>query len=566
MILSMTLMPALASLLLPKQVDEREPVLMRLAQWINAPILRFGMHHKAVVIGFAVCVLVVAFGIIAPNLGSEFVPRLSEGAITVNIVRLAGTDLDESIRLNTQMEKAVLATFPDEVQHTWSRVGTAEVATDPMGVELTDFFITLKPRAKWKKARTQTELTELVQKELRQIPGQRLSFSQPIELRLNEMVSGTRSDVAVKLFGDDFPTLVTKAQEIEAVLRTIPGNADLSTEQITGQPVLQVQVRQAEIARYGVPAQAVLDLVESIGSKPVGEVFEGQLRFPLVIRLPERYRANPDAIGEILLNAPSGERIPLSRLATIQVVEGPSTITREWGQRRITVTCNVRERDLGSFVAEAQSKVAEQVLVPPGRYRIEWGGQFEQLQRARLRLLLVVPVSFALILGLLYLTYRNVLDALRVFTGIPFAWVGGIFALWLRDMPFSISAAIGFIALSGVAVLDDMILVSYVRQLRSQGLSLDDAVQRAATTRLRPVLMTTLVASLGFLPMAFSTGMGAEVQRPLGTVVIGGVIGAMVMSLLVLRVLYVIFQWPVGRSAPPPATPQTYSVGEAVSV
>ncbi|HEV3164004.1 MAG TPA: efflux RND transporter permease subunit [Isosphaeraceae bacterium] len=562
----MTLMPALASLLLPKQVDEREPVLMRLAQWINAPILRFGMHHKAVVIGFAVCVLVVAFGIIAPNLGSEFVPRLSEGAITVNIVRLAGTDLDESIRLNTQMEKAVLATFPDEVQHTWSRVGTAEVATDPMGVELTDFFITLKPRAKWKKARTQTELTELVQKELRQIPGQRLSFSQPIELRLNEMVSGTRSDVAVKLFGDDFPTLVTKAQEIEAVLRTIPGNADLSTEQITGQPVLQVQVRQAEIARYGVPAQAVLDLVESIGSKPVGEVFEGQLRFPLVIRLPERYRANPDAIGEILLNAPSGERIPLSRLATIQVVEGPSTITREWGQRRITVTCNVRERDLGSFVAEAQSKVAEQVLVPPGRYRIEWGGQFEQLQRARLRLLLVVPVSFALILGLLYLTYRNVLDALRVFTGIPFAWVGGIFALWLRDMPFSISAAIGFIALSGVAVLDDMILVSYVRQLRSQGLSLDDAVQRAATTRLRPVLMTTLVASLGFLPMAFSTGMGAEVQRPLGTVVIGGVIGAMVMSLLVLRVLYVIFQWPVGRSAPPPATPQTYSVGEAVSV
>ena len=273
--------------------------------------------------------------------------------------------------------------------------------------------------------------------------------------------------------------------------------------------------------------------MESIGSKPLGEIVEGQLRFPLVVRLPEKYRASPEAIGSILVATASGERIPLSRLTTMRVVEGPSTITREWGQRRITVTCNVRGRDLGSFVAEARRKVARQVQVPQGRYHVEWGGQFEQLERARTRLLIVVPFCFVLIFGLLYLTYGNVVDALRVFTGIPFAWVGGIFALWLRDMPFSISAAVGFIALSGVAVLDDMILVSYVRQLRAKGLSLDDAVQQAATTRLRPVLMTTLVASLGFLPMAFSTGMGAEVQRPLATVVIGGVIGAMVMSLLV---------------------------------
>jgi cobalt-zinc-cadmium resistance protein CzcA len=566
MILSLTLMPVLASLLLPKKIEEREPLLMRLAHRIHAPILRLCMNHKLFVIGFALCVLVVAFGMIAPNLGSEFVPRLSEGAICINVVRLAGTDLDESIRANTQIEKAILKAFPDEVEHVWSRIGTAEVATDPMGVELTDVFITLKPRSRWKRASTQAELTDLIEKELRTQPGQRLAFTQPIEMRINEMVSGVRTDVAVKVFGDDFPTLEAKAKEIEKVLRTIPGNADLAVEQIRGQPVLQIQIKQDEVARYGVPVRAVLDLVESIGSKPLGEVVEGQLRFPLVIRLPEKYRGSPEAIGNILVATPAGERIPLSRLATVQVVEGRSTITREWGQRRITVTCNVRGRDLGGFVAEARQKVAEQVQMPPGRYHIEWGGQFEQLERARLRLLIVVPVAFVLIFGLLYLTYRNIMDALRVFTGIPFAWVGGIFALWLRDMPFSISAAIGFIALSGVAVLDDMILVSYVRQLRKRGLPLDEAVQQAAITRLRPVLMTTLVASLGFLPMALSTGMGAEVQRPLATVVIGGVIGAMVMSLLVLRVLYLLFQLPRRDRFGSPAVPPLPTVGETVAV
>ena len=566
MVLSLTLMPVLASILLPKKIKDREPLLMRLAHRIHAPILRLCMNHKLFVIGFALCVLVVAFGMVAPNLGSEFVPRLSEGAIVINVVRLAGTDLDESIRANTQMEKAILTAFPDEVEHVWSRIGTAEVATDPMGVELCDVFITLRPRHKWKKASTQAELTELIEKAVRDIPGQRNAFTQPIEMRLNEMISGVRTDVAVKVFGDDYPTLVAKAKEIERVLRTVPGNADLAVEQVTGQPVLQVQIKQDEIARYGVPAKAVLDLVESLGSKPLGEVVEGQLRFPLVVRLPEEYRASPEAIGNVLLPTPSGERIPLSRLATVQVVEGPATITREWGQRRITVTCNVRGRDLGSFVAEARQKVGEQVQMPPGRYYVAWGGQFEQLERARTRLLIVVPVSFALIFGLLYLTYRNVVDALRVFTGIPFAWVGGIFALWLRDMPFSISAAIGFIALSGVAVLDDMILVSYVRQLRAKGLSLDDAVQRAAITRLRPVLMTTLVASLGFLPMALSTGMGAEVQRPLATVVIGGVIGAMVMSLLVLRVLYLIFQMPTRSRFDKPAPSLAHAGRDGVPV
>jgi heavy metal efflux system protein len=542
MVLSLTLMPVLASLLLPKRIAEREPLLMRLAHRIHNPILRLCMNHKILVVGFALCVLVVAFGILAPHLGSEFVPRLSEGAICMNIVRLAGTDLDESIHNNTQLEKAILAAFPDEVQHVWSRIGTAEIATDPMGVELTDVFVTLKTRDRWRKdIPTQAELTTRIEKVVRELPGQKISFSQPIELRINEMISGVRSDVAVKLFGDDLNVLKTTAEKIERVLKSIPGNADVNTEQVTGQPVLQIRIQQDEIARYGVPASAVLDLVESIGSKPLGEVVEGQLRFPLVVRLPEGLRKSPAAIGSILVATPSGERIPLSRLATVEVVEGPSTITREWGQRRITVTSNIRGRDMGSFVAEAQRKIKEQVPLPPGRYHLEWGGQFEHYESARRRLLFVVPLAVALIFTLLYLTYHNVVDALRVFTGVPLGWVGGIVALWLRDMPFSISAAVGFIAMSGVAVLDDMILVSYIRHLREKGLPRDEAVRQAAVTRLRPVLMTTLVASLGFLPMAFSTGMGAEVQRPLATVVIGGVLSAMVMSLLVIRVLYVFF-------------------------
>jgi len=544
MILSLTLMPVLASLFLPKQIEEREPLLMRVAHAIHNPILRLCMGHKWAVLAIAGCVLLLSFGMIAPHLGAEFVPRLSEGAIAINVVRLAGTDLEESIRGNTQMERSILAEFPDEVRDVWSRIGTAEVATDPMGVELTDLFISLQPRKHWTKARTQAELTELIERELRNLPGQKNAFTQPIELRINEMISGSRLDVAVKLFGDDFDVLVSKAGEIERVLKSIPGAADVSAEQVTGQPILQVKIDQDQIARYGVSAQSVLDLVESIGSKPLGEVvegIEGQLRFPLVVRLPERHRASPEAIGAILLATPSGERIPLSRLATVEIAEGPSQITREWGQRRISITSNVRGRDMVSFVKEAQQAIAEKVQLPSARYHVEYGGQFEHYESARQRLMIVVPLAVLLIMILLFFTYRNVIDALRVFTGVPLGWVGGIIALWLRDMPFSISAAVGFIAMSGVAVLDDMILVSYIRQLRRNGLPRDDAVRQAAVTRLRPVLMTTLVASLGFLPMAISTGMGAEVQRPLATVVIGGVISAMVMSLLVIRVLYLLF-------------------------
>jgi len=545
MLLSLTLMPVLASLVLPKRTEEREPLLIRLLKRLYAPVLRFTMHHKLAVLGFALAVLVVAFGMIAPNLGSEFVPKLSEGSIVINVVRLAGTDLEESIRYNTRMERILLEKFPDEVLYAWSRVGTAEVATDPMGVELTDLFLTLKPRSQWRRADTQKQLTEQIQRELRDLPGPRLAMTQPIEMRINEMISGVRSDVAAILYGDDFDTLVKKAAEVERVLKTVPGAADVTTEQITGQPVLEIRVKQDEIARYGVPARTVLDLVESLGSKHVGEVYEGQLRFPLIVRLPEEVRADPEAVRSMLVATPSGEQIPLARLATVETVEGPNTIKREWYQRRITIEANVRGRDMGSFVAEARRKVAERVQLPPGRYRVEWGGQFENLQRAQRRLAVVVPLALGLIFTLLYMTYRNVVDALRVFTSVPFAWVGGILALWIRDMPFSISAAVGFVALSGVAVLDDMLLVSTIRRLRRRGMDLEDAVETAAMTRLRPVLMTTLVAGLGFVPMALNTGMGAEVQRPLATVVIGGVFSATVMSLLVLRVLYMVFSGPV---------------------
>jgi heavy metal efflux system protein len=391
-------------------------------------------------------------------------------------------------------------------------------------------------------ASTQESLRVLIDRKLRVFPGQRLAYSQPIELRMNEMISGVRTDVGIKLFGDDFKQLTAKAHEIQALLNSIKGSQDVSVEQVTGQPILQIKVRQEVLGKYGLTAKSVLDFVESIGTKPLGDVVEGQLRFPLVVRLPEQWRSSPEAIEAMLIASPTEGQIPLSRVAEVKTVEGPSTITREWGQRRIVITANVHSsRDLVGYVDEARQQLADKIVMPSSRYHVEWGGQFENYESARLRLMIVVPLAAVMVFVLLFLTYHNVVDSLRVFTGVPFGWVGGIIALWMRDMPFSISAAIGFIALSGVAVLDDMILVSYVRQLRRRGYSVDEAVRLAAVTRLRPVLMTTLVASLGFLPMAFSTGQGAEVQQPLATVVIGGVLGAMVMSLLVLRVLYLAF-------------------------
>ena len=539
LVMSLTLMPVLASLVLPRKMSEREPLVVRLLHRLYAPLVRGALARPYLVLAVAAAGL-AAGGLAARTLGSEFTPRLSEGSLVIGIVRLPGTSLEEGVRYNTRIERLLKERFPDEVEDVWSRVGTAEVATDPMGVEMTDMFVGLKPREGWTKARTQDELVVKMQAVLEGLPGQAISFSQPIELRINEMVSGVRADVAVKVFGDDLPTLLAKAGEVEAVLKDIPGVADLAVEQVSGQPVLQVRVKQDELARYGVPARAVFDLVESVGSRPVGQIYEGQLQFPLVIRLPDALRASPEAIGAILLPTPAGERIPLSRLAAIEVIEGPNTITREWSQRRVTVTCNVRGRDLGGFIAEAREKIAARVQLPPGRYRFEYGGQFENLQRARTRLTVVVPVALGLIFLLLYLTFNGVWDAVRIFAGIPFAAVGGVLALVARDLPFSVSAGVGFIALSGVSVLNTLVLVSAIRHNLEAGQPLRPAVEHAAETRMRPVLMTALVAGLGFLPMATSTGMGAEVQRPLATVVIGGVVTSTLLTLFVIPVVYLL--------------------------
>jgi cobalt-zinc-cadmium resistance protein CzcA len=368
-------------------------------------------------------------------------------------------------------------------------------------------------------------------------PGMRMVFTQPIEMRVNEMIAGIRSDVGIKLFGDDFAQLESIGREIETLVKGIPGAADVILEQITGQPVLEIEVDRDAIARHGIPASEVLEAISSLGTREVGVLQEGERRFPIAVSLDARYRIDADAVGRILVTSAHGDRIPLERLTRIRMVESPSTIQREWGKRRVVVQANVRGRDVGSFVAELTRSLDEQVSLPEG-YFIRFGGQFENLQRAQKRLMIVVPIALGLILALLYLTYRRFLDAARVFTGVPFAAIGGIVALWLRDMPFSISAAVGFVALSGVSVLGDMVLVSTIRQYLAEGLPMRTAIAQAAQRRLRPVLMTALVASLGFVPMAFNTGIGAEVQRPLATVVIGGLISSTLLTLIVLPILY----------------------------
>jgi len=539
LILSLTVMPVLASLFLAKKLEEREVLLVRIARRIYTPILRLCLSFRYPVVAASIGALVAATAL-ALTFGSEFVPRLSEGAVVIGIVRPPGTALEESVRVNTLIEKMLIDKFPGEVSHVWSRVGAPEVATDASGVEATDLFIALKPRTQWRKGVvTQSDLVELMEAEMHAFPGEINWFTQPIEQRINEMISGVRSDVAIKLFGNDFKTLVETGKKLEGVLGGVQGCADLATEQIDGQPVLQIKIRQDQIARYGVPARRVLDIVESIGGIELGDVTEGQLRFPLSARLPEELRNDPDIIKGILISTPAGERIPLTRLAEVNLIEGPKAISREWSKRRITIQCNVRGRDVGSFVAEAQQKIAENVQLPDG-YRIDWGGQFENLQRAKTRLSIVVPIALLMIVGLLFFTYRNMKDTLIVFASVPFACVGGILALGLREMPISISAAVGFITLSGVSVLNSMVLVSALRELLAQGKPIREAIEEAALSCLRTIIMTALVASVGFIPMATSTGTGAEVQRPLATVVIGGVISSTLMTALILPAIYLI--------------------------
>lgn len=539
MAMSLTLMPVLASFSLKRKKEHKEPWLVRRLKEIYRPILGFVLRRRTAVLALAVGCLCIA-GILATRLGSEFVPRLMEGSIVINTVRLASVSLDESVRYGKHLERTLLEKFPNEIERIWTRTGSAEIATDPMGVELSDIFLTLKPRDKWKRAHTQGELVAIMEKELKNMPGMRMIFTQPIEMRVNEMIAGIRSDVGIKIFGDDFETMKAKAKEIENVVKKVSGAADVSVEQVTGQPLVQVEVDRNATARYGIPAREVLEVIEALDGRDVGMLQEGDRRFPIAVRIADKYRAETEDLGRILVTAGSGERIPLSLLTKIKSSEGPSTINREWGKRRVVVQANVRGRDVGSFVADVQKSIEREVKLPSGYY-VRYGGQFENLQRAQQRLMIVVPVALALIFTLLYFTYGRVLDAARVFTGVPFAAVGGIVALWLRGIPFSISAGVGFVALSGVAVLGDMVLVSAVRDLLAKGTPLIEAIKQAAEQRLRPVLMTALVASFGFIPMALNTGIGAEVQRPLATVVIGGVVSSTLLTLLVLPVLYAVF-------------------------
>ena len=548
LILSLTLIPALCAMFLPRRTaEEKENRLVAAIQRRYRGGLSWALARPRLVL-LAVAFLLVNAGLLATRLGSEFVPRLNEGAIVINTIRLAGVSIDESVRYGTQIERTLLRAFPDEVERVWIRTGTAEVATDPMGTELSDVFVTLKDRKFWKKAHSQDKLVQAIESRLSSLPGMRMVYTQPIEMRVNEMIAGIRADVGVKLFGDDFTTLRAKAREIEQVMRNTSGAADVFTEQITGQPVLQIEVDREAIARHGINTREVLDVVEALGTRQVGEMQEGERRFPISVRLDDQYREDVPSVGRILVTAANGERIPLERLAHISTIEGPSTINREWAKRRVVVQANVRGRDIGSYVTEVRRKIDQQVALPPGYY-VRFGGQFEHLERAQQRLMFVVPLALSLIFGLLFLTFRSLPDAVRVFVAVPLAVVGGVIALWIRGLPFSISAAVGFIALSGVSVLNALVLVSTIRQMLNAGTPVEEAVPAAAERRLRPVLMTALVASLGFVPMALNTGIGAEVQRPLATVVIGGVLSSTVLTLFVLPVIYLLTEGRLRRRA-----------------
>jgi cobalt-zinc-cadmium resistance protein CzcA len=537
LILSLTVVPVLSSFVLPRRIDSHEVPLVRLARAAYRPLLRRCLSFRGLIAIAAAAILAITVAR-AASLGTEFVPKLSEGDIVLGIIRAPGTSIEESCRMNSRIERMLLEEFPDEVAHVWSRTGTPEVATDAGAAEATDMFIALEPRERWQRARTQADLVEAMSRRVEGVPGQIVWFTQPIEQRINEMVSGVRADIAVKVFGTDLEGLVKKANEVAVAIREVPGAADLAVEQVTGQPILRIAVRQDAIARYGISAQAVLDVVESIGGKAVGQIVEGQIRFPIVVRLPEAQRSGPQAIGDIPVRGPDGESVPLERIADVETILGPKLVTREWSERRVVVQCNVRGRDVGGFVADAQRVIAENVALPAASYRLEWGGQFENMQRAQRRLAVVVPLALLLIVALLYLTYRNVADTALLFVSVPFACVGGVWALVMREMPLSISAAVGFITLSGVSVLNGMVLASALRERLATGAERQAAIAETAEATLRTIVMTALVASLGFIPMAISDGTGAEVQRPLATVVIGGVITSTLFTLFVLPTLY----------------------------
>jgi heavy metal efflux system protein len=558
-ILSLTFVPAALALLVTGQVSEHENFFMRGARHIYEPLLAASIRDRFGV-GVIAVLLVAVCGIAASRMGGEFIPSLDEGDVSMEVVRIPGTSLTQSVEMQAMLEKRVLKV--PEVKEAFARTGSAEVATDPMPPSGSDGYIMLKPRKEWPDPnKSKAAVVSDIQEALEDVPGSVYGISQPIQQRMNETVSGIRSDVAVKIFGDDLDVLIQSAARVQAILQNVQGAADVKTEQTSGLPILTVKLNRQTLSRYGISVGDVQNLVEiAVGGKNAGRVFEGDRRFEIVVRLPEHLRSDIQAIRSLPVPLPPIENqakalpalwgnsplaqiryVPLSELAQVDLTPGPNLISREDGKRRIVVTANVRGRDLSSFVADAQRQVAEKVKVPAG-YWLGWGGQFEQLVSATQRLMIVVPLALLLILLLLFISLGSMPDALLVFSGVPLALTGGVVALLLRGIPLSISAAIGFIALSGVAVLNGLVIITFIGKLRTEGHPLVDAVRVGALTRLRPVLMTALVASLGFVPMAIATGAGAEVQRPLATVVIGGVISSTILTLLVLPALYVLFR------------------------
>lgn len=555
LILTFTFIPAGFALLLRGHVAERESPLVRGTKHLYAPALKHALRLRWLVVTGAV-VLVAACLALFPRLGSEFIPSLDEGDIAMHALRIPSTSLTQAVFMQHQLEKR-LQTVP-EVERVFAKIGTAEIATDPMPPSVADVFLILKPRSEWPNPRkSKATVVDEIEEVANTVPGNNYEFTQPIQMRFNELIAGVRSDLAVKVFGDDLDVLLEEADRIADILRDIPGAADVRPEQVTGLPLMTVEIDRTAIARYGLNVADVQDVIEiAIGGKEAGHVWEGDRRFELVVRLPEDARQDLHALEFLPIPLPESSAsgvsapasldgihhleagyLPLSAVASVKIAEGPNQISRENSKRRVVVQANVRGRDLGSFVADAQARVEREVDLPPG-YWLAWGGQFENLIAARKRLSVVVPLALLLIASLLFATFNSIKHAAIVFSGVPLALTGGILALWIRGIPFSISAGVGFIALSGIAVLNSLVLVSFINSLRRDGMPLEEAITTGALTRLRPVLMTALVASLGFVPMAIATGSGAEVQRPLATVVIGGIISSTLLTLIVLPALY----------------------------
>ena len=540
MVLSVTFVPAAIALFIGSKVAEKENFLMAWAKRRYEPALKSTLGNAPVVLTFAVVAVIFSVAV-ANRLGSEFVPNLNEGDFAIQALRIPGTSLTQSVEMQKQLESALKTKFP-EIERIFARTGTAEIAADPMPPNISDGYIMLKPVDQWPKPRkTRDELLAAIRDEAGKVPGNNYEFSQPIQLRFNELISGVRSDVAVKLFGDDNEVLNSTAAQIAAELQKVPGATEIKVEQTTGLPMLSVNIDRAKATRYGLNMNEVQEAVATaIGGREAGTFFQGDRRFDILVRLPETVRQNVEALRRLPIALPKGSGprayVPLGEVASLDIAPGPNQVSREDGKRRVVVSANVTGRDLGSFVAEAQTAL-ERVKVPTG-YWTAWGGTFEQLESASKRLQIVVPLALLMVFVLLFTMFGNIKDGLLVFTGIPFALTGGVLSLWMRGIPLSISAAVGFIALCGVAVLNGLVMLSFIRSLREEGRSLDDAIWEGALTRLRPVLMTALVASLGFIPMAIATGTGAEVQRPLATVVIGGILSSTALTLLVLPVLY----------------------------